>query len=465
MKAFNKIISLILALILIVSLCACNNKISSLNIENGEKVLLKVGYTLQLNTNLSNEEKTQVNWQASNGNVSLDEGGFITAKSEGTTTIIASFENFTDTIVIYVVNDSDYEYLYPIFTEREDEQNANSSELTQRPHEEQIENIQPDGYRDDGFVNNSNNNSAYSSNTFNNYSSSNSGVTSKNNNTTSVTYPSNPLGVDEVARAKFYNGSDPADSYEEALERSRLGKLSGCETVPNQAPTIANNRPKSNGAYIKNSEPYFLDENTYVVVNASGYEVFRVYRGGGYITLEEVAAYLMAFGDVPANYSKSKKTKPTSSIWKENLRVNHSAFSGSTTKYPYEPKLPRISGCGGDLKYYEIDIGTTGTDCDPSYPIRTYNNGISIERGAARIVYSRYDINGNNVIEMDEKFVFYTYNHYNDFREYLNYYNGWGEMFGNITGGGVLSSKYNYNPTPYIKSALAPLVKDFSAAA
>ena len=51
----------------------------------------------------------------------------------------------------------------------------------------------------------------------------------------------------------------------------------------------------------------------------------------------------------------------------------------------------------------------------------------------------------------------YTYNHYNDFQEYLNYYGGWGEMFGNITGGGQISSKYDYNPTPYVEVVLAPL--------
>ena len=61
-----------------------------------------------------------------------------------------------------------------------------------------------------------------------------------------------------------------------------------------------------------------------------------------------------------------------------------------------------------------------------------------------------FDRNGNAIIEPDEKYVFYTYNHYNDFQEYLNYYGGWGEMFGNITGGGAISSKYNYNPTPYV---------------
>ena len=30
-------------------------------------------------------------------------------------------------------------------------------------------------------------------------------------------------------------------------------------------------------------------------------------------------------------------------------------------------------------------------------------------------------------------------------------------MFGNITGGGMISSKYNCNPTPYIEVVLAPL--------
>ena len=41
--------------------------------------------------------------------------------------------------------------------------------------------------------------------------------------------------------------------------------------------------------------------------------------------------------------------------------------------------------------------------------------------------------------------------------EYLNYYGGWGEMFGNITGGGVISSKYNCNPTPYVPVVNAPI--------
>ena len=63
-------------------------------------------------------------------------------------------------------------------------------------------------------------------------------------------------------------------------------------------------------------------------------------------------------------------------------------------------------------------------------------------------LYKSYCCDG--VYENNEVYVFYTHNHYNDFREYLNYYGGWGEMFGNVTGGGEYSSKYNANPTPYV---------------
>ena len=156
------------------------------------------------------------------------------------------------------------------------------------------------------------------------------------------------------------------------------------------------------------------------------------------------------FGNVPSNYAEAKDADPSKSPWGEYLRLNHSSFSGNTAKYPYEPELPDISGCGGELYYYEIDIGTTGTDCDPSYISAIYNDGNRIIRGAARIVYTRYDANRNEIIDPNEKYVFYTYNHYNDFQEYLNYEGGWGKMFGNITGGGTISSKADYNPTPYV---------------
>ena len=249
-------------------------------------------------------------------------------------------------------------------------------------------------------------------------------------------------------------GYRPAASHEEALERSGRGELSGYDFVPDQAPLISEYRPMQDGKYLKNTASYYADKNTYVVVDAYAREVFRVYRGGAYITLEEVAAYIYAFGTVPANHTSSKSTKPSANAFGIYLRVNNTKFSGNTANYPYEPELPRISGCGGDLIYWEMDIGTTGTDCDPKYPAKLYNNGKSITRGAARIVYTWNDLNSNGMTDAtDVVYVFYTYNHYNDFQEYLNYYGGWGEMFGNITGGGKISSTTDYNPTDYVPVA------------
>ena len=253
---------------------------------------------------------------------------------------------------------------------------------------------------------------------------------------------------------EFYANYTPATSYWDAVYRTEAYLMSGSISDQDQAPTIAEVQPSYNHVYIKNSEGvYSTDKKTYYVLDSNGNVALQVYKDCAYVSLEEVAAYLFAFNTVPANYVENKKTTPSQSKWGKFLRLNHSKFSGNTSKYPYEPVLPNISGCGGSYDYYEVDIGTTGTDCDPNYTATIYNNGYSITRGAARIVYSRYE-NGSPITDLTKKYLFYTYNHYNDFQEYLNYYNGWGEMFGNITGGGKISSKYDYNPTPYVEVTL-----------
>ncbi|MBO5736733.1 MAG: hypothetical protein J6S04_02885 [Clostridia bacterium] len=263
-----------------------------------------------------------------------------------------------------------------------------------------------------------------------------------------------------MSKSEFYATYTVATSNEDAYYRSLHGFMSGELTVPDQAPTLSPYRPKVGTAYVRNSEmQYEEDGKAYVVTDVYGEEAFTVYKDGAYITLEEVAAYVYAFGTYPKNYTPSKSTSPSSSVWAEYLRVNHTQFSGSTSKYPYEPELPNITGCGGTLSYYEMDIGTTGTDCDPSYTAELYNNGYSITRGAARIVYGKRDLNGDGIFGTGEHYVFYTYNHYNDFQEYLNYEGGWGEMFGNITGGGTISSKYDYNPTAYPSVVMASLTE------
>ena len=266
-----------------------------------------------------------------------------------------------------------------------------------------------------------------------------------------------------VNKEAFYANYAPACCLTNAKYRSQHGLLSGSLEVPGQFAQDAPNRPMQDGKFVRNTSAYYLDGgSTYVITDANGKEVMRIYKGGAYITLEEVAAYMYAFGGgkdcYPANYTYNKKARPLESIWGEYLRVNHTKFSGNTKKYPYEPMLPDISGCGGDLQYYEMDIGTTGTETPGGYAVKIYNDGTVITRGAARIVYARQDKNGNGIFEADEVYVFYTDNHYNDFREYLNYYGGWGQIFGNVTGGGEYSSKTNYNPTPYPETAYGEFV-------
>ncbi len=264
-----------------------------------------------------------------------------------------------------------------------------------------------------------------------------------------------------VNKEEFYANYTPAKNYMDAYYRSRHGLMSGSLEVPGPEAVNAQYRPMEDGMYLRNLDSFYTDDgNTYIVVDSYGREALRIYKDGAYITLEEVAAYMFAFGgkdgSLPANYVSSKSVKPQNSMWGEYLRLNHSFFKGDTDKYPYEPELPEISGCGGDLQYYEMDIGTTGT-VTAGYSTKPYNNGTTITRGAARLVYTRQDKNRNGVYEEDEVYVFYTNNHYNDFREYLNYYGGWGEIFGNITGGGKLSDKNNCSPTPYVPVGFASI--------
>lgn len=272
-----------------------------------------------------------------------------------------------------------------------------------------------------------------------------------------------------VDKDTFYANYTPACCYEDALYRSKHYLMSGSLEVPGQYATVSEYQPMNGDTYIRNTSACYADGgSTYIITDAYGKEVMRIYKGGAYITLEEVAAYVYAFGGtsdgIPANYVSSTSTKPSKSSWGKYLRVNHNKFSGNTSKYPYEPVLPDISGCGGELQYYEMDIGTTGTVTTSDYPVKLYNDGSVITRGAARIVYARQDKNGNGVYEPDEVYVFYTCNHYNDFQEYLNYYGGWGKIFGNITGGGELSSKKNYHPTSYPVTSYADFVSFAQAA-
>ena len=368
-------------------------RVGSLSILNGSEITIEVGDSVRLTVYKSSFIKQDVEWTPDSRIVYVDQSGLLTALEVGDVTVTAFAGKASDSILVHVIE--------------------KSQDTTVSTESEPPADTEDTGFGDGQLE----------------------------------TVPRN-----EIYEA-VHSPSDhlPAGSYEEAVERTKKNELSGYDFVPDQAPILSEYRPMQDGKYIKNNSSYYIDYNTYVVVDAYGREVFRIYRGGAYITLEEIAAYVYAFGTYPANHTAKKTTKVSDNAWGVYLRSNHTQFSGNTSKYPYEPELPRISGCGGDLIYWEMDIGTTGTDCDPSYSAVIYNNGTKITRGAARIVYTWNDLNKNGLTDpTDIVFVFYTYNHYNDFQEYLNYYGGWGEMFGNITGGGKLSNKNDYNPTSYV---------------
>lgn len=352
----------------------------------------------QLRTNLSADEVKSVQWTASNANVMVTAEGYVLGMQIGTAEVRGEIDGLSDSVKVRVVE-------------------PEASAGPQNPQGSQNPTPPKDPPATSG-----------ASASFDPY--------------------------EAMSEQDFYANYKPADCLWDARWRSYHNLMSGMLTVPDQAPVLSDYRPKVGTKFLRNTDMFYSENGSaYTVVDAYGERAFTVYEGGAYITIEEVAAYVFAFGDVPANYDADKDAEPLYSAWGEYLRVNHTYFSGNTSRYPYEPVLPNISGCGGSLRYMEIDIGTTGTDCDPKYPSVIYNNGNRITRGAARIVYGKSDLNGNGIYERGEHHVFYTYNHYNDFREYLNYYGGWGEMFGNITGGGSISSKYDYNPTAYVEVA------------
>lgn len=454
MRKIKKIF-LSLLIMLGLTLCGCVLNIESLTITNGDSLTINVGESVQLGVSKTTGITDQVKWLITGESVTVDANGLVSGVKEGVSSVIASANNYSDIIQIQVVNPNNVTINLIATQDTLMVGNVVHLDAIVIPADRQNE-----------VVYNIVSGGEYASLNGNVLSAKAVGEVSINASIGNVVSNTIVIEIEELltdpyvnmSKQEFYSNYQEATSYMDAYYRSLHGFMSGSIAEQEVMPTISQYQPMENGLYLKNSYCYYsADGNTYLVVDAYGEIVKTIYKGGGYVTLEDVAAYVFAFGDIPANYTSKKSGDPSSSVWGEYLRLNNSQFSGNTSKYPYEPELPNISGCGGDLEYYEIDLGTNG-ETDLWYGSAPYNNGYDITRGAARIVYSRYDENGDEIIDINEKYVFYTYNHYNDFQEYLNYEGGWGEMFGNITGGGTLSSKNDYNPTPYVETIL----KDFT---
>lgn len=266
-----------------------------------------------------------------------------------------------------------------------------------------------------------------------------------------------------VNKTEFYADYAPATSYEDAYYRTQHKLMSGDISDQYYLPTEGK-KVEDGKAIRATTATYVLDTDgdylAYIPNTAEG-EEYIIFYGAAYTSLNEVAAYLLAFGDVPANQITNKNSTGQSqaiSNWGKYGRVNNGVFSGNPSKYPFQPLLPNIF----DIEYREMDFGTTGGYVNSNsngtyYSQKLYNNGSKIDRGAARFVY----VSDSNIKNIDERYVFYTYNHYNDFQEYLNYHNGWGYRFGNQSAGneycGGSKDFYALNcvsPTPYITTIL-----------
>ncbi len=271
------------------------------------------------------------------------------------------------------------------------------------------------------------------------------------------------------ARAAFYaNGYTRATSYEDAMYRTMQGLVSGdIRDTPLNEDYPLNHLP--NRAY-KELSTYRTNEGTYEYDDFGNFKAYtintlhgktkKIYYGAAYVSLDDVAAYLFAFGRGPANQATAKNSAAQRTVianWGVYGRVNDAYYSSDVTRYLYEAKLPYTDNGGvtyyDDMyDYHELDFGYTYTPW--GYGIASdepYNNGSKITRGTVRLVYTAKKQStgewGAEFIPVEHRHVFLTINHYNDFIEYLNYEGGWGVPFGWMSAGndyvaGMSASQY-----------------------
>ncbi|OQC50077.1 MAG: hypothetical protein BWX57_00522 [Tenericutes bacterium ADurb.Bin024] len=273
--------------------------------------------------------------------------------------------------------------------------------------------------------------------------------------------------VTDADKEEFYaNNYQRATSYEDAMFRTEQGLIAGdIIDTPSSATYPLNHLPnrtyRSLANYRINEGEYEYtpsgDYKSYTINNLNG-KVKKVYYGAAYVALDDVAAYLFAFGEAPANQMSAKSGTAMAqaiALYGKYGRVNNGYYSSDVTQYKYEPALPHTDNGGAveaDMyNYREMDFGYTYTPW--GYGVESnepYNNGTKITRSTVRFVYSAYDHEGNEgakYIPVEHRHVFLTINHYNDFFEYLNYEGGWSESFGWMSAGneycaGMSGSKY-----------------------
>jgi uncharacterized membrane protein len=271
------------------------------------------------------------------------------------------------------------------------------------------------------------------------------------------------------ANASKWTSLGYANDYNDSQSRTSNKESSGFKQ--NNTSYLARNNTANykneQGVYYRLSDSiYGNNGNSFRINMIDGSEGPAIYKGAVYTDMDDVAAYLYAFGELPVNMDYNSKTGKTSSVndWGKYGRVNNAAYSNNSADFKYEPEAWTHSiyfdkpESSTDYWYYyvETDYGPQNYNQE-SYVTdpHIYNNGDSIvSRGVSRFIYTAAfttsehndSDRGKPVTNVLERHVFYTYNHYNDFQEYLNYYGGWNTRYGNMTAGNGYNKAVSSNP-------------------
>jgi hypothetical protein len=132
------------------------------------------------------------------------------------------------------------------------------------------------------------------------------------------------------------------------------------------------------------------------------------------LTPEEVAEYFVSYRSFPPNYFAAEEA---AMAYGTKGRMVSTYYSGSRHSYDYTVKLGTFNVTSGGA-YYEFDIDLTGR----------YNTGTSISRGAGRVVVVVDGIKDYG----SDPVCYYTSDHYADFKEYYNFYQGWSPLFAGV---------------------------------
>ena len=163
-------------------------RVGSVSILNGPEITLEVGEQARLTVYKSSFIKESVVWTADRGIIDLEENGLVTALEVGIVTVTASAGKATDSIRINVVEKPEETTAAPdTDTEADTETEPGNTEFGDR----HLETVPPD----------------------------------------------------EIYEAVHSTGQRPAESYEEALNRTQNHQLSGYDFVPDRHPFSRNTAP------------------------------------------------------------------------------------------------------------------------------------------------------------------------------------------------------------------------------